>query len=80
MATMVSMLPIKPPFMKRGGPRPDGDESDTERRGLGISLRGRRPRRLDPGSLLTGSVRIRPNFPSGRKPWRGEETLEQDLH
>lgn len=68
MATMESMLPINPPFMKSGGPRPD--ESETDRRGLGISLRGRRPRRREPGSLLTGSVRIRQNFPSGRKPCR----------
>ena len=71
MATMESMLPIRPPFRKRGGARPDA--SDTERRGLGISLRGRRPRRRDPGSLWIGSVRIRPNFSSGRKPWHGEE-------
>lgn len=68
MATMESMLPIKPPFMKRGGPRPGEEESETDRRGLGISLRGRRPRRRELGSLLTGSVRIRENFPSGRKP------------
>lgn len=68
MATMESMLPINPPFIKRGGPSPDGDESEMDNRGLGISLRGRRPRRLTPGSLLTGSVRIRENFPSGRKP------------
>lgn len=70
MATMESMLPIRPPFMKSGGPRPDEAESETDRRGLGISLRGRRPRRREPGSLLTGSVRIRVNFPSGRKPCR----------
>lgn len=67
-ATMESMLPIRPPFMKSGGPRPD--EEASERRGLGISLRGRRPRRREPGSLLTGSVRMRENFPSGRKPWK----------
>lgn len=68
MATMESMVPINPPFMKMGGPRPDEAESETDRRGLGISLRGRRPRRREPG--LTGSVRIRENFASGRKPCR----------
>lgn len=68
MATMESMLPINPPFMKSGGPRLDVADSETDRRGLGISLRGRRPRRREPGSLLTGSVRIRVNMPSGRKP------------
>lgn len=70
MATMESMLPINPPFMKSGGPRLDEVESETVNRGFGISLRGRRPRRREPGSLLTGSVRILENFPSGRKPCR----------
>lgn len=69
-ATMESMLPINPPFMKSGGPRLEEAESDTDRRGLGISLRGRRPRRREFGSLFTGSVRIRENLPSGRKPCR----------
>lgn len=66
MVTMESMLPIRPPFMKSGEARPEEAESETDRRGLGISLRGRRPRRREPRSLFTGSVRIRENLASGR--------------
>lgn len=66
MVTMESMLPISPPFMKSGEARPEEAESETDRRGLGISLRGRRPRRREPSSLLTGSVRMRENLASGR--------------
>lgn len=68
MATMESMLLINPPFIKRDWPRLDDEPSETDKRGLGISLRGRLPRRRDP--RLTGSVRIRENFNSGRKPFR----------
>lgn len=68
MATMESILLINPPFIKRDWPRLDDVPSETDKRGLGISLRGRLPRRRDP--RLTGSVRIRENFNSGRKPFR----------
>lgn len=66
MVTMESMLPISAPFIKSGEARPEEDASETDRRGLGISLRGRRPRRRDPRSLFTGSVRMRENLASGR--------------
>lgn len=69
MVTMESMLPINPPFIKSGEARPEEAESETDSRGLGISLRGRRPRRRAPRSLLTGSVSIRENLVSGRKPY-----------
>lgn len=59
---LTKSMPISPSFIK-SGPMPAGSSG-----ALGISLRGLLPLRRVLVSRFTGSVRIRVNFPSGRKP------------